>query len=227
MHLPHPWLLFDADGTLLDYNAAERKALTATFAAAGYSWTDDYANTYRLINGEVWAAFERGELSQPELNRLRFERTLKALDLDTAVDDFADSYLAHLSRTTDLVEGALNVIPELAKQHRLYLITNGIPRVQHGRFGLSPLRPYFEGMVISGEVGHAKPDARIFDAAFEGMGRPPRRYVLIIGDSLSADIKGGLSYGIDACWYNPHGRHRPPGLVPTYEIRDLRELLDL
>jgi 2-haloacid dehalogenase len=220
----YTWLLFDADGTLFDYDAAEGKALTATFAAAGHPFQDDYANVYRAINAEVWAAFERGELTQPQLHRLRFERVLRALMLETDVDAFADSYLTHLSQTTDLIDGAIDVIPQLAQRHKLYLITNGIPRVQHGRLARSPLRPYFQGMVISGEVGCAKPDPRIFDAAFAGMGGPPKDEVLIIGDSLSADIGGGLAYGIDACWYNANGRRQNPDPAPTYEIQHLRQL---
>lgn len=222
--MSYSWLLFDADGTLFDYDAAEGKALAATFEAAGFSFHTDYANTYRAVNAAAWAAFERGELTQPQLHRLRFQRTLQALALRTDVDAFAESYLVQLSRTTDLIDGALDAVSSLARRFRLYLITNGIPRVQHGRLARSPLRPYFQGVAISGEVGYAKPDPRIFDAAFAGMGGPPRSEVLIIGDSLSADIAGGLNYGIDACWFNPNGAAAPPGLLPTFEIRALREL---
>jgi YjjG family noncanonical pyrimidine nucleotidase len=223
----YAWLLFDADGTLFDYDAAEARALAATFKDAGLPFDERAAATYRAINSEVWAAFERGELDQAELNELRFQRTLDVLNLDRDPAQFADSYLGNLSRAADLIDGALDVVPELARRHKLYLITNGIPRVQHGRLALSTLRPYFQGMVISGEVGHAKPDRRIFDAAFAGMGHPPKSDVLIIGDSLNADIAGGLRYGIDACWYNANGRDAAPDPAPTYEIHALSDLLSL
>ncbi len=223
----YTWLLFDADGTLFDYDAAESKALAAAFAEAGFPYSAHSVATYRAINDRAWAAFERGELTQPQLHLLRFQQTLAALGLQADAKTFADSYLTHLSRAADLIEGALDVVRHLAGKHALYLITNGIPRVQHGRLARSPLGPYFQGMVISGEVGSAKPHAPIFDAAFEGMGSPAKEEVLIIGDSLSSDIRGGVRYGIDTCWYNPGGRPAPQDLPITYTIQSLDELANL
>ncbi len=222
----YPWLLFDADGTLFDYNAAERKALAATFTGAGLPYEDGCLAVYREINDDMWAAFERGEITQPELHSRRFELTLAALGLQTDVAAFAASYRTNLGNSADLIDGAAEVIPQLAARHKLYLITNGIPAVQHSRLALSPIGCYFEGIVISGEVGHAKPDPRIFDAAFSGMGSPPKNDVLIIGDSLPADIAGGHAYGIDTCWFNENGRLPTPAQPMTREIHSLLELVD-
>ncbi|MCA9932829.1 MAG: HAD-IA family hydrolase, partial [Anaerolineales bacterium] len=102
------------------------------------------------------------------------------------------------------------------------IITNGIAAVQRPRMARSPLQPFVEAFIISEEVGVAKPDPAIFDVAFAQMGEPQRTAVLIIGDSLSSDMQGGLNYGIDTCWYNPHGH---TGSLPvTYEIRQLADL---
>lgn len=222
----YSWLLFDADGTLFDYDKAESKALAATFRDAGLPYNAASAEIYREINAGMWAAFERGDISQPELQLERFRLTMEALDLRADIPAFAERYLFNLGHTTDLIDGALEVVPQLAEGHKLFLITNGIPQVQHTRLSLSPIRHYFEGIVISGEVGYAKPDPRIFVAAFESMGNPSKNEVLIIGDSLSADIRGGHAHGIDTCWYNPNGRSSDLGIPITYEISSLYEMLE-
>ena len=226
LQLNYAWLLFDADGTLFDYESAERKALAATFEDAGLPYLPGTLETYRAINAELWAAFERGEITQPDLHLARFRRTLDALDLQSDVAQFGERYLYNLGHTPDLIDGAEDIIPLLARDHKLYLITNGIPAVQYSRLSLSPIAPFFQGITISGEVGHAKPDPRIFDAAFEGMGHPPKSEVLIIGDSFSADIQGGHAYGIDTCWYNPNGSEAGSSLTATYTIKLLREMIE-
>ncbi|MFN2141738.1 MAG: YjjG family noncanonical pyrimidine nucleotidase, partial [Candidatus Promineifilaceae bacterium] len=207
------------------YETAERKALAATFGDAGLAYDAAYLDVYRLINAEMWAAFERGEVTQPELHLERFRRTLAELALQADVTTFGERYLYNLGHSPDLIDGAEEVVRELAGRHKLYLITNGIPEVQYTRLSLSPIAPYFAGITISGEIGYAKPDPRIFDAAFEGMGNPAKNDVLIIGDSLSADIAGGHAYGIDTCWYNPD-RQAPTLDIPiTYTISSLREMV--
>ena len=199
--------------------------MAATFTDAGLPYEPATLEIYREINAEMWAAFERGEISQLDLHLARFERTLDALGLQSDIPLFGERYLYNLGHSPDLIDGALEVVTALAKDHKLYLITNGIPAVQHTRLSLSPIRHHFQGITISGEVGCAKPNPRIFDAAFEGMGHPPKNEVLIIGDSLSADIRGGHDYGIDTCWYNPNGRTADPGLPITYTINSLHEML--
>lgn len=224
--LPYSWLLFDADGTLFNYETAESKALSATFTDAGLPYDPATLEIYREINAEMWDAFERGEISQADLHLARFERTLDAVGVHADIPQFGKRYLYNLGHSPDLIDGAQEVVTALAKEHQLYLITNGIPTVQHTRLSLSPIGRLFKGITISGEVGCAKPDPRIFDAAFEGMGHPPKNEVLIIGDSLSADIRGGHDYGIDTCWYNPHGRSSNPDLPITFIIESLHEFND-
>ena len=136
--LPYSWLLFDADGTLFDYETAESKALAATFTDAGLPYEPATLEIYREINAEMWAAFERGEISQLDLHLARFERTLDALGLQSDIPLFGERYLYNLGHSPDLIDGALEVVTALAKDHKLYLITNGIPAVQHTRLSLSP-----------------------------------------------------------------------------------------
>ena len=133
-------------------------------------------------------------------------------------------YLEHLSRGTDLIDGAEAVLERLSARAGMVLVTNGLQDVQRSRFARSTIGGYFRDLVISEEVGAAKPDGRIFDAAFRALGNPRKEEVLMIGDSLSSDIRGGADYGIDTCWFNPEGKPREGEIEIRYEIRRLSEL---
>jgi 2-haloacid dehalogenase len=144
--------------------------------------------------------------------------------LEIDVPTFAGVYLQHLGMQAQLVDGALEVVRTLATSHRLAIITNGLTEVQRPRLAASAIREHVAALVISEEVGAAKPHRAIFDAAFARIGMPETSGVLMIGDSLSSDIAGGIGYGLDTCWYNPHGLPGRDDLVPTYEVRHLGEL---
>ena len=217
-------LLFDADGTLFDYDRAETWALSETFAQYGQAFKPDYSDRYRRVNGPLWDALEQGNVTQDRLKVLRFELLFDQLGLAVDPAAFSDAYSRQLGKATFLVDGAENLVAQLSGDYRLFIITNGLTDVQRPRFAASAVGDYFVDWIISEEVGFAKPDPRIFDVAFERMGRPAKEGVLIIGDSLSSDIAGGIAYGIDTCWFNPTDREADPTMPITYEIRDLAEL---
>jgi 2-haloacid dehalogenase len=223
----YKWLLLDADGTLFDYDRAEAWALRQTFEVLGCGYEPQYDATYRQINGGMWRAFEQGEISQERLRTRRFELLFESLQLECDPDTFSARYLSNLAKGTDLIEGAEEVLRVLHGKVGLVMITNGLKDVQRPRFARSLIGDYFTDLVISEEVGAAKPSREIFDVAFEKMGQPRKEEVLIVGDGLSSDIKGGNNYGIDTCWFNPAGTPRPLDVEVTYEISDLRELLGL
>ncbi|MBN1642626.1 MAG: YjjG family noncanonical pyrimidine nucleotidase [Anaerolineae bacterium] len=215
------WLLWDADGTLFDYDAAEEIALATTFDAYGVGYEIAYSDAYRRINSAIWRAFERGEIAAEALRTERFRRLFQALGVDLDPNSFSARYLAHLGERADLIDGAADVVRRLYGQVGMALITNGLKDVQRSRLRRSSLAPYLSAVLISEEVGSAKPDRGIFDAAFEAMGHPDKYEVLIVGDSLTSDMRGGLAYGIDTCWYNPSGAPRDPPVDVCYEIDDL------
>lgn len=222
----YAWLLFDLDGTLLDYAAAEEAALRATLADADLPPTDEVVADYQRINLGYWRAFERGETSPA---RIRVDRWRDLLALhahdDADPDRLADRYVEYLGTGVELVEGAAELLTELAATHRLAYITNGFGAVQRPRLAASGLAAHTDVVVISDEVGATKPHPAIFDIAFERMGSPAKDEVLIVGDSLTSDIAGGAAYGIDTCWFNPFGLDRAVDVEPTYEIRTLAELV--
>jgi YjjG family noncanonical pyrimidine nucleotidase len=217
-------LLFDADGTLFDYDRAETWALSQTFAQYGHAFRPGYGELYRRVNGPLWDALEQGDVTQDRLKVLRFELLFDELGLAVDPAAFSESYSRQLGKGTFLIDGALEIVAELSQDFRLFIITNGLTDVQRPRFSASAIGRYFVDWIISEEVGFAKPDPRLFDIAFERMGRPAKERVLIIGDSLTSDIAGGIAYGIDTCWFNPTGREADPTMPTTYEIRDLAQL---
>jgi len=165
---------------------------------------------------------EKGEITAAALRTTRFSRLFDAVGIQGEPEPFSDAYLRHLANCGDLIEGAESLIQQLSKSYRIALITNGLSDVQRPRLAASPLEPYFETITISDEIGVAKPDPGIFDVAFGQMGNPEKTAVLIIGDSLSSDMQGGLNYGIDTCWYNPE--NKLTDMPVTNNIQRLDEL---
>ena len=179
---------------------------------------------YRRINVAAWHAFERGELQVTDLRSLRFARFFDEFGLDGDPLGTSDRYIAFLGQGHYLLDGAEALIAAVTGRYDLALITNGISHVQRPRLAASPLANSFNPVVISDEIGVAKPDSAYFDHAFSRMGWPAREDVLIIGDSLSSDMQGGQNYGVDTCWFNPEGKKAPADLQITYEVRSLSEL---
>ncbi len=225
--MKYRWLLFDVDNTLFDFDAAELKALARTFLQFGRDYTPEIGERYHQINHDLWQAFERGEITAVQLRTTRFQKLFQTIGFQADPAAFSDVYLGNLATFPDLIDGAAELVPCLSRTHQLALITNGLSDVQRPRLAASPIGDCFTAVTISDEIGVAKPDTGIFDAAFAVMGQPAKSDVLIIGDSLTSDIRGGANYGIDTCWYNPAGQLNPNGLTPTYEIRHLHEMLGM
>jgi 2-haloacid dehalogenase len=225
--MKYQWLLFDADGTLFDYNLAEEKALGQTFRDLEINFAETFAPQYRKINQQIWDDFENGRISAEALRIERFSRLFETLRVSADVAKFSAQYLVNLSKAADLIDGAEETVRALHSRFRLAIITNGLKDVQRPRLALTPMAGMFEVIAISEEIGAAKPAVEFFDAVFEKIGRPPRQAALVIGDSLTSDIQGGINYGLDTCWFNPAGKPAPAEMRITHEIRSLAELIHL
>jgi len=223
------WILFDADGTLFDYDAAERVAIETAFGDFGHAFEPRFADVYAEVNRLTWLEFERGEITQERLRTRRFERLFDEVGIREDAGRFSARYLERLSERADLVDGSLEILAALRGRVRLAIITNGLAEVQRRRLARSPIAEYFEDVVISEEVGAAKPDRRIFDVARERLGDPPLETGLIAGDSLTSDIRGGSDYGIGTCWFNPRRVERPAappeGPRIDHEVATLGEIV--
>jgi 2-haloacid dehalogenase len=220
------WLLFDADGTLFDYDRAERAALEQALRNIGLSFDVDHLAAYRCINQSLWQGVERGEITPGRVKVRRFELLLETLQFDASANALSADYLNCLADCSDLVDDAAEVLQALHKNHRIAILTNGLKEVQRRRLTRSVIRDHVSDIIISEEIGAAKPARQFFDAAFARLGLSSKREVLMIGDGWASDIQGAVQYGIDACWYNPGRIPRPAEGEVTREIASLRELRD-
>ena len=219
-------IFFDADDTLFDFPRAQRAALRACSREFGLRVEPGIlVEAYRRHNLDVWRAFERGETDQAALRVERFRRLAAEFGIpDLPLDRISSYYLEALSGQPQLFPGALAIIRRAAKKFPLALITNGIAMVQRRRFAASPIMPYFQAVVISEEVGIAKPDPRIFAPALQKIGVAAGD-VLYVGDSVTSDMAAARNAGMDFCWLNPDGIPVPDGQSAAFIIADIRELL--
>jgi YjjG family noncanonical pyrimidine nucleotidase len=220
----YQWLIFDADGTLFDFHLGETTALQKTTRKRDITYSHHLHDAYSAISAVLWKQFELGEISLMHLRVERFERLFTELGIDLEAESFNLDFMEALGQQTQLLPGAEAVVRDLSSRYRLLLATNGIAVVQRPRFARSSIRKYFEDVVISDEIGVAKPQTGFMEEAFSRMGDPPRSEVLMIGDSLSSDIAGGANFGIDTCWFNPNGLALDGSPKPTFEIADLTEI---
>jgi 2-haloacid dehalogenase len=222
----YSWLLFDADGTLFDYDRAERLALEKALTQIGVSFGPSHLATYRQINQELWHGVEKGEITPGVVKVRRFELLLEAIEVAYSPTALSASYLEHLANCSELVEDAATVLAALHQKYRIAILTNGLTVVQRGRLGRSVIRHHVSDIIISEEIGAAKPARAFFATAFARLEHPSKREVLMIGDGWASDIQGAIQYGIDACWFNPARKPRPANTEIAREITSLRELQD-
>jgi YjjG family noncanonical pyrimidine nucleotidase len=219
-------ILFDADGTLFDYDKAEETALKNSCLLYGITYSPDRRSIYRGINSRKWAEFDKGVITKQQLQISRFEDFFIEIRIENVdAEEFNTSYLDYLADGSHLLEEAETVCRELSKHKTLVIITNGVERTQLRRINKSAIKPYISDIFVSEKIGFAKPACEYFDYVFERLNIEDKSSVLIIGDSLLSDIKGGLNYGVDTCWYNPNGLTNSTEITPTYEIESLLELM--
>lgn len=220
-------LLIDADDTLFDFRKAEKNALCATLLEFSLPFDDEIHKLYHQINKKMWKEYEKGMYREASPWAMRFERLLSAINKSGDGAILNSAYTKNLGKQPILLADANDVCAELCKTHKLYIITNGSPSVQHSRFAASPIRNYFSGMFISEEIGSRKPEKEFFDYVLSKINPPDISRILIIGDSLSSDIAGGINSGIDTCWFNPNLETPPAELTPNYEIHSLKDVFQI
>ncbi len=218
-------ILFDSDNTLYDHAIHERSALTVAFKKYGTPLTQQLYEIYRGINDDVWKEFEKGIPLDGGPLIERFRRLNKRCGLSLEEDRINSLYISSLGEQCSPFPDSYDVCKALSKTHRLYIITNGTHDVQIKRYEKSPLRPFFSGIFTAADIGVQKPKREYFERVLEKIGGSDKERVIIIGDSLSSDILGGINSGIDTCWFNLHGIENASDIIPTYEIRDIKELL--
>ncbi|GKU25004.1 YjjG family noncanonical pyrimidine nucleotidase [Clostridium folliculivorans] len=221
-------IIFDADETLFDFRKSEREAFKNAMIEFDIEYDENHhLKIYSEINTAIWKEFEEGLITQEKLKVERFKRLSNKLEVTFDEIEFAKSYMKHLANASFLFEDSESLVESLYKDYKLAIVTNGLTDVQNGRIKKSAIAKYFQDVVISEEVKVAKPDPRIFELALNNLKYTDKSKVLMVGDSLSSDIRGGVNAGIDTCWYNPGEIQNTSDIKPTYEIKSLNELKDI
>ena len=217
--------LFDADNTLFDYDMAEANALKIMFDYCGFDYDENIRARYREINTEEWKKFEQGEISKENLQTSRFARLFDDIGVWHDPKDFNGKYLHELGKGAFLIDGAYEICEYIASRgKKIYIVTNGILATQTSRIKHSLIKDHISDFFVSEFVGFQKPHISYFEYVFANIPQVGKDRVIIVGDSLSADIAGGINAGIDACWFNGHRNGNHTDITPTYEINKLSEL---
>lgn len=220
-------LLFDADQTLLDFRRSEKEAVIDCFNGFSIPTTDDNIKLYSSINDFYWKMLERGEIEKSKLLVERWRTFGKKCGLDFDAEKMSSLYLENLSHKSYVINGATEICERLSEFCRLYIITNGNKKVQNGRFAKLKLSEYFKDRFISEDIGYEKPNIRFFKEVEKRIENFDRERSLVIGDSLTSDIMGGINAGIDTCWYNPDGRKCPDNIKINYTVQSLSEIEEI
>ncbi len=221
------YLLLDLDDTILDFHRQESTAIRKTLLGVGVEPTEEACALYSKINLRHWKMLEKGEITREKLAWNRFAELFDALCVKADPMATAENYWDNLSEGHYFLPGAEDAVKMLAQKYTLYLASNGTARVQEKRLTSAGLKPYFRGIFISENMGANKPDKGFFDACFAQIpGFDPKR-AMIVGDSISSDIRGGKNAGIYTCWVNPKGKTAADADKPDFEIKSVVELPEL
>ena len=221
------FLFLDLDDTILDFHKAERLAISRTFRSFGLEPTDQVLERYHVINRQHWERLERGELTRDQVLTGRFQMLFEELGIPAQPQAVAKGYEHNLGLGHYFLPGAKEALDTLRGKYRLFLASNGTASVQHSRLTSAGLYPYFEEVFVSQALGANKPSRAFFDACAARIpGYDPRK-ALMVGDSLTSDILGGINAGMKTCWVCPRGAQGRPDIVPDYRIEALSQLPEL
>lgn len=228
MKKPYHWILFDADDTLFHFDAYS--GLKKMLADFGAEFTPDDFIAYQAVNQPLWRAYQNNQITADELNTRRFQAW--AEQFETTPKNVHQAFMAAMSETSKPLPGAQKLLEALKDRVKMGIITNGFSNLLHARLQNTGFDAYFDVLVSSDTVGVAKPHQGIFQHTLSLMSQPRADKVLMVGDTLDTDIRGGKQAGMHTCWLNPHALPLPEGPErhehePHYEVDSLHMLHDL
>ena len=224
----YKFLLFDLDHTLLDFDAAEDVALSHLLKEEGVEDIQAYKDYYVPMNKTLWKDLELKKITKQELVNTRFAKLFAHFGIEKDGAYLAERYQFFLSKQGQIFPGVEDLLKKLIHQgFELYAATNGITFIQTGRLEQSGIAPYFKEIFISEQLHTQKPDAAFYEKIGARIPNFDKDHALMIGDSLSADIRGGNNAGIDTIWYNPHHLENKTQAQPTYEVDSYQALLEI
>ena len=220
-------LLFDLDGTLLDFDSSEKEALKMIFIKKGYNPDKIILNAYDTVNRSLWRAYEKGEISMRTLLDTRFKKTMGQFNIDIDGAAWEKEYREYLGKFPFTIDKAPDVLKNLSVNHRIFAITNGVGDTQISRLKLAGIFDYFEDVFISQLIGAQKPSKAFFDHVKNNIKDFNINSSLVIGDSQVTDILGGNNAGLDTCLFKTQGKFYDTNIKSTYEINSLEELYNI
>lgn len=220
-------ILWDVDGTLLDFGAAERAAIRTLFSAYALGeCTDAMLKRYAEINVSLWQKLERNELSRIQVLEGRFLQFFREYGIDTRiVPEFNARYQLCLGDTIVRRDDCLTILDALKGRVKQYVVSNGTVAAQTKKLERSGIGMRMDGIFLSEQLGAEKPNAAFFEKVFDAIGPVTRSQVMIVGDSLSSDMQGGINAKIKTCWYNPDRKPAPESYRIDLVISDLHEMI--
>ena len=219
-------VLLDADMTIWDFEASEKYALCDTVESLGAVMTEEIAAHYHEVNSRLWRAFDLKQVTKEELSYQRFDDLLKFVGKTGDPLALNRYYQQRLGEHSIMLPGAEEMCRTLAQRCTLYILTNGMHTAQTGRFEKSPIKQYIKEMFISEDMGCQKPDREYYAKVFDIIGLKDKSRAVMVGDSLTSDIQGGINGGVDTIWYNAKRKPANPAIVPTYTAYTMDEIVE-
>ena len=222
-------ILWDVDGTLLDFAAAEKAAIQKLFGEFGLGeCTDGMVARYSAINDAYWKRLERSEITKAEVLVGRYRDFFSEIGVDPSLaETFNARYQIALGDTVVYRDDSLNLVKSLHGKVKQYVVSNGTVVAQTRKLERSGLGRWMDGIFLSEQLGAEKPSPRFFEQVFAALPDIPKEDMLIVGDSLTSDMQGGLNAGVPTCWYNPQSLPRPADMAIAFEIQNLQQIYEL
>ncbi len=221
-------LLMDADNTIFDFGKCEYNALHKTLDRYDLQFNEVIYQNFTRINSRLWTEFEKNCITRSELRVRRFRELIeKCFDGFDQVGALAEEYIDRLSEQAILIDGAYEAVEKLSHYFEMYIITNGLKKVQRGRFAKTSISKYFKKLFISDEINVQKPRKEFFEYVINNIDEKKKERILVVGDSLTSDMQGGKNGGLDTCLYDPGNKISMPNELCDYKISDLNEILKI
>ena len=217
------WVLFDADETLFSFNSY--LGLTSMLKRYGIDFSREDYDAFQAVNKLLWVAYQNNEITAQDIQMRRFAKLAE----QTGVDQIKlnQELMAEMAKVSKPLDGVMEMLEALHPKVKMGIITNGFTELQQQRLQNTQTEKFFDIVVVSEQIGVAKPDRKVFDYAFSQMDDLDKTKILMVGDTLASDILGGYNSGIDTCWFNHANLENDTKIQPTYEIKDIRELVKI
>lgn len=221
------FVFLDLDDTLLDFHEAEKAALSTALTHFGISPEENILDRYHEINKAQWERLERGELTREQVKTERYRILFSELGIDISPAEFTHYYESRLGIGHWFIDGAEELLEALYGKYSLFLASNGAKKVQDSRLDSAGIKKYFDKIFISEQIGSNKPDKEFFDKCFSEISGFDKSQAVIIGDSLTSDIKGGKNADIKTIWLNRNRCENRTDIIPDFEVSALSQIPDL